>query len=78
MKFHCFHVDHGKDGCHMNINTFMIAIGVFQVFLSQIPALDKQWQLFYFEPFLSFIYSTFLTALSIAKIAGDPLLHFTI
>ncbi|XP_040998963.1 amino acid permease 3-like [Juglans microcarpa x Juglans regia] len=69
MKFHCFDVNHGKDGCHMNINSFMIAIGFFQVFLSQIPAFDQLWQPFYVEPFLSFIYSTFLIALGIAKIS---------
>ncbi|KAG7941197.1 hypothetical protein I3843_16G027000 [Carya illinoinensis] len=69
MKFHCFHVDHGKDGCHMNRITFMLATGFFQVLLSQIPEFDKQWQLFYIEPFLSCIYSTFLIALGIAKIS---------
>ncbi|KAG2663366.1 hypothetical protein I3760_16G025600 [Carya illinoinensis] len=67
MTFHCFQVDHGK--CHMNRITFMLATGFFQVLLSQIPEFAKLWQLFYIEPFLSCVYSTFLIALGIAKIS---------
>ncbi|PRQ31682.1 putative amino acid transporter, transmembrane domain-containing protein [Rosa chinensis] len=42
---YCFHRSGGKDPCHINSNPYMIAFGIMQIVLSQIPNFDQLWRL---------------------------------
>jgi hypothetical protein len=51
----------------------MIAFGVAQLFLSQIPDFHDMWWLSVVAAVMSFFYSTIALALGISKVAGDIL-----
>jgi hypothetical protein len=51
----------------------MIAFGVAQLFLSQIPDFHDMWWLSVVAAVMSFFYSTIALALGISKVAGDML-----
>ncbi|XP_062014343.1 uncharacterized protein LOC133730845 [Rosa rugosa] len=44
-RSNCFHRSGGKDPCHINSNPYMIALGIMQIVLSQIPNFDQLWWL---------------------------------
>lgn len=66
----CVHTSDGKDACHISGNPYMIAFGVAQLFLSQIPDFHNMWWLSIVAAVMSFFYSTIALALGISKVAG--------
>lgn len=70
-RSNCFHKSHGKDPCHMSSNGFMIAFGVMEIFLSQIPDFDQVWWLSIVAAIMSFTYSTVGLGLGIEKVAEN-------
>ncbi|XP_071721900.1 amino acid permease 3-like [Rutidosis leptorrhynchoides] len=70
----CFHTHGGANGnskCEVNSNPYMIAFGVVQIFLSQIPDFDQLWWLSILAAVMSFTYSTIGLGLGIAKVAEN-------
>ncbi|XP_065881101.1 amino acid permease 3-like [Euphorbia lathyris] len=68
-RSNCFHKSGGKDKCEMNANPYMIAFGVAEIFLSQIPDFDQLWWLSIVAAVMSFTYSTIGLGLGIGKVA---------
>ncbi|PRQ31686.1 putative amino acid transporter, transmembrane domain-containing protein [Rosa chinensis] len=68
-RSNCFHKSGGKDPCHINSNPYMIAFGIMQIVLSQIPNFDQLWWLSIVAAVMSFTYSTIGLGLGIAKVA---------
>ncbi|CAM8930015.1 unnamed protein product [Rhodiola kirilowii] len=70
----CLHTHGGVKGdssCKINSNPYMIAFGVMQLFLSQIPGFDQLRWLTAVAAVMSFTYSTIGLALSITKLAEN-------
>ncbi|KAL9666132.1 hypothetical protein QQ045_000456 [Rhodiola kirilowii] len=70
----CLHTHGGAKGeasCKINSNPYMIAFGVVQIFLSQIPDFDQLWWLSAVAAVMSFTYSTIGLALGITKVAEN-------
>ncbi|WCJ44407.1 amino acid permease 3 [Euphorbia peplus] len=68
-RSNCFHKSGGKDACKMNANPYMIAFGVAEIFLSQIPDFDQLWWLSIVAAVMSFTYSTIGLGLGVGKVA---------
>ncbi|KAH0989463.1 hypothetical protein GBA52_000946 [Prunus armeniaca] len=69
-RCNCNHKSGGKNPCHINNNPYMIAFGVSEILLSQIPNFDKLTWLSIVAAVMSFTYSGIGLALGIAKVAG--------
>ncbi|XP_050211687.1 amino acid permease 3-like [Mercurialis annua] len=70
-RSNCFHSSGGKDACHMNANPYMIAFGVVEILLSQIPDFDQLWWLSILAAVMSFTYSTIGLGLGIAQVVQN-------
>ncbi|KAI9128435.1 hypothetical protein K1719_001428 [Acacia pycnantha] len=70
-RSNCYHYSHGKDPCHLSSNGFMIAFGVAEIILSQIPDFDQVWWLSIVAAIMSFTYSTVGLGLGIGKVAEN-------
>ncbi|KAH9757137.1 Amino acid permease 3 [Citrus sinensis] len=68
-RSNCFHSKGDKNPCHMNSNPYMIAFGIVEIVLSQIPDFDQLWWLSIVAAVMSFTYSTIGLGLGIAKVA---------
>ncbi|KAL5559666.1 hypothetical protein UlMin_035877 [Ulmus minor] len=68
-RSNCFHSSGGNDPCHMSSNPYMIAFGISEIFLSQIPDFDQLWWLSLVAAVMSFTYSTIGLGLGVAKVA---------
>lgn len=69
-RSNCYHESHGNDPCHMSSNVYMIAFGIAEVILSQIPDFDQVWWLSIVAAIMSFTYSGVGLGLGVAKVAG--------
>ncbi|KAM1022896.1 hypothetical protein ACFX13_044514 [Malus domestica] len=67
----CFHNSGGKDPCLTSSNPYMLAFGISEIILSQIPNFDKLSWLSIVAAFMSFTYSGIGLALGIAKVAEN-------
>ncbi|GER36384.1 amino acid transporter [Striga asiatica] len=67
----CFHKQGHDAGCHVSNNPSIMAFGLIQLLLSQIPNYEKLTWLSLLAAVMSFAYSSIGLALSIAKIAED-------
>ncbi|CAA0830989.1 Amino acid permease 6 [Striga hermonthica] len=67
----CFHKQGHDAGCHVSNNPSIMAFGLIQLVLSQIPNYEKLTWLSLLAAVMSFAYSSIGLALSIAKIAED-------
>uniref|UniRef100_A0A7N0TPM3 Amino acid transporter transmembrane domain-containing protein n=1 Tax=Kalanchoe fedtschenkoi TaxID=63787 RepID=A0A7N0TPM3_KALFE len=73
-KSSCLHRNGGASGeasCKMNSNPYMIAFGVAQIFLSQIPGFTELWWLSYVAAVMSFTYSSIGVAIGFVKVAEN-------
>ncbi|XP_008219593.1 PREDICTED: amino acid permease 3-like isoform X1 [Prunus mume] len=70
-RCNCNHKSGGKNPCHINNNPYMIAFGVSEILLSQIPNFDKLTWLSIVAAVMSFTYSGIGLALGIAKVAEN-------
>ncbi|KAI5355235.1 PREDICTED: amino acid [Prunus dulcis] len=70
-RCNCNHKSGGKNPCHININPYMIAFGISEILLSQIPNFDKLSWLSIVAAVMSFTYSGIGLALGIAKVAEN-------
>lgn len=73
MKSTCLHKNGGVNeeaACKINSNPYMIAFGILEILLSQIPDFDQLWWLSAVAAFMSFTYSVIGLALGIIKVAG--------
>ncbi|KAL9681560.1 hypothetical protein QQ045_013345 [Rhodiola kirilowii] len=61
----------GEASCKVNSNPYMIAFGILQIILSQIPDFDQLWWLSYVAAAMSFTYSGIGLALGITKVAEN-------
>ncbi|KAL6296763.1 hypothetical protein ACE6H2_004905 [Prunus campanulata] len=69
-RCNCNHKSGGKTPCHTNNNPYMIAFGISEIVLSQIPNFDKLSWLSIVAAVMSFSYSGIGLALAIAKVAA--------
>ncbi|XP_077210813.1 amino acid permease 8-like [Tasmannia lanceolata] len=67
-KSNCYHRKGHKASCETSDNPFMIAFGILQIFLSQIPNFHKLSWLSIVAAFMSFAYSLTGVGLAIAKV----------
>ncbi|KAH9616003.1 hypothetical protein KSS87_017142 [Heliosperma pusillum] len=70
-RSNCFHASSGKNPCHISENPYMIAFGVVEVMLSQIPDFDQIWWLSIVAAVMSFTYSSIGLSLGIAQIVAN-------
>ncbi|KAL6296764.1 hypothetical protein ACE6H2_004906 [Prunus campanulata] len=70
-RSNCYHKSGGKNPCHINNNPYMIAFGISEIVLSQIPNFDKLSWLSIVAAVMSFTYSGIGLALEIAEVAED-------
>ncbi|KAG6419784.1 hypothetical protein SASPL_116296 [Salvia splendens] len=70
-RSNCFHTKGHEDPCKVSSNSYMIAFGVVQVVLSQIPNFDEIWRLSIAAAVMSFTYSTIGLGLAISKVAEN-------
>ncbi|XP_057975123.1 amino acid permease 3-like [Malania oleifera] len=70
-RSNCFHESGGKNPCHTPSNPYMIAFGISEIVLSQIPGFDQIWWLSIVASLMSFTYSSIGLALGIAKVAEN-------
>ncbi|KAL3747310.1 hypothetical protein ACJRO7_016142 [Eucalyptus globulus] len=68
-RSNCFHEKGEKDPCQINSNPYMIAFGIVEIIVSQIPHFDQLWWLSIVAAFMSFTYSIIQLSLSIARVA---------
>ncbi|XP_072999537.1 amino acid permease 1-like [Typha latifolia] len=67
-KSNCFHNrGHGAD-CSVTDSKYMVAFGVVQILLSQLPNFHKLWWLSVLAAIMSLVYSTIAVGLSLARI----------
>ncbi|KAJ6335719.1 hypothetical protein OIU78_012350 [Salix suchowensis] len=67
-RSNCFHQSGGKDPCHMNAYPYMIAFGIVEILLSQIPGFDQLHWLSLVAAAMSFTYSFIGLGLGVAKV----------
>ncbi|KAH9301076.1 hypothetical protein KI387_012659, partial [Taxus chinensis] len=65
----CFHENGDKAPCHPSNNPYMIAFGLVQIIMSQIPDFHRLWWLSIVAAVMSFTYSTIGLGLAIGKVA---------
>ncbi|KAL1561217.1 Amino acid permease 3 [Salvia divinorum] len=70
-RSNCFHTKGHEDPCKVSSNSYMIAFGVLQVILSQIPNFDEIWWLSIVAAVMSFTYSIIGLGLGISKVAEN-------
>ncbi|MED6173558.1 Amino acid permease 3 [Stylosanthes scabra] len=70
-RSNCFHSSGGKNPCHMNSNAYMIAFGVSEIILSQIPDFDRLWWLSIVAAVMSFTYSIIGLGLGVDKVVEN-------
>ncbi|XP_042491140.1 amino acid permease 3-like [Macadamia integrifolia] len=70
-KTSCIHQTKGKDPCKMSSNGYMIAFGIIEILLSQIPDFDQLWWLSIVAAIMSFTYSSIGLGLGITKAAEN-------
>lgn len=70
-RSNCFHKSGGKDLCHVSANGYIIAFGITEVILSQIPDFDQVWWLSIVAAIMSFTYSTVGLGLGITQVAEN-------
>ncbi|GLT56919.1 hypothetical protein SLA2020_299310 [Shorea laevis] len=68
-RSNCFHNWGSKNPCHMNINPYMIALGIVEIIFSQIPDFNRLWWLSIVSAVMSFTYSIIGLGLGIARVA---------
>eukprot|EP00253_Pinus_taeda_P031625 PITA_31625 len=68
-RSNCFSANGHDDPCQVSSNPYMIAFGVVEILLSQIPDFDQIWWLSILAAVMSFTYSTIGLGLGIAKVA---------
>ncbi|GER37721.1 amino acid transporter [Striga asiatica] len=68
-RSNCFHSKGDNSTCRVSSNPYMIAFGVIEIILSQIPDFDQIWWLSIVAAIMSFTYSTIGLGLGIAKVA---------
>ncbi|KAL0339804.1 UNVERIFIED_CONTAM: Amino acid permease 3 [Sesamum radiatum] len=66
-RSNCFHSKRDDSPCRVSSNPYMIAFGVVEIVLSQIPDFDQIWWLSIVAAVMSFTYSTIGLGLAIAK-----------
>eukprot|EP00253_Pinus_taeda_P036270 PITA_36270 len=67
-RSNCFSANGHDDPCHVSSNPYMIAFGVVEILLSQIPDFHQIWWLSILAAVMSFTYSTIGLGLGIAKV----------
>jgi hypothetical protein len=70
-RSNCFHQSAGKDPCHMNAYPYMIAFGIAEILLSQIPGFDQLHWLSLVAAVMSFTYSSIGLGLGIGKVVEN-------
>ncbi|KAL0323319.1 UNVERIFIED_CONTAM: Amino acid permease 3 [Sesamum angustifolium] len=70
-RSNCFHSKGDASPCRVSSNPYMIAFGVAEIVLSQIPDFDQIWWLSIVAAVMSFTYSTIGLGLGIAKVAEN-------
>ncbi|KAL0369275.1 UNVERIFIED_CONTAM: Amino acid permease 3 [Sesamum calycinum] len=70
-RSNCFHSKGDGSPCRVSSNPYMIAFGVAEIVLSQIPDFDQIWWLSIVAAVMSFTYSTIGLGLGIAKVAEN-------
>ncbi|CAN6679364.1 unnamed protein product [Malus baccata var. baccata] len=70
-RSNCFHNSGGKDPCHASYYPYMLAFGIPEIILSQIPNFDKLSWLSIVAAVMSFTYSGIGLALGVAKVAEN-------
>ncbi|XP_023551152.1 amino acid permease 3-like [Cucurbita pepo subsp. pepo] len=68
-RSNCFHASGGKDPCPINSNPYMIAFGIVEIILSQIPDFDQLWWLSIVAAVMSFTYSAIGLGLGVSRVA---------
>ncbi|OWM90110.1 hypothetical protein CDL15_Pgr006431 [Punica granatum] len=68
-RLNCFHDKGEKNPCHANSTPYMIAFGIVEIILSQIPDFDQLLWLSILAAVMSFTYSTIGLGLGVAKVA---------
>ncbi|XP_068320722.1 amino acid permease 3-like [Pyrus communis] len=69
-RSNCFHNSGGKDPCHTSYYPYLLAFGISEITLSQIPNFDKLSWLSTVAAVMSFTYSGIGLAPGVAKVAG--------
>ncbi|KAH8515863.1 hypothetical protein H0E87_004327 [Populus deltoides] len=77
-RSNCFHQSGGQDPCHMNAYPYMIAFGIAEILLSQIPGFDQLHWLSLVAAVMSFTYSSIGVGLGIGKILSVACLIISI
>ncbi|KAL9230356.1 hypothetical protein vseg_005719 [Gypsophila vaccaria] len=67
-KSNCYHKEGHKAACNFSSNPYMIGLGIFEIFLSQIPSFHKLTWLSTLAALMSFGYSSIGIGLSLATI----------
>ncbi|KAL9233362.1 hypothetical protein vseg_008377 [Gypsophila vaccaria] len=70
-RSNCFHTSGGKSPCHISDNPYMIAFGIVEILLSQIPDFDQISWLSIVAAVMSFTYSSIGLVLGIAQVAAN-------
>ncbi|KAM2122568.1 hypothetical protein ACFX1Q_020227 [Malus domestica] len=70
-RSNCFHNSGGKDPCHASYYPYMLAFGIPEIILSQIPNFDKLSWFSIVAAVMSFTYSGIGLALGVAKVAEN-------
>ncbi|XP_030545170.1 amino acid permease 3-like [Rhodamnia argentea] len=70
-RSNCFHKKGDDSPCHSSSTPYMVAFGVIEIVLSQIPDFDQLWWLSIVAAIMSFTYSIIGLALGIAKVAEN-------
>ncbi|CAL1362509.1 unnamed protein product [Linum trigynum] len=70
-RSNCHHKSGLTGSCKVNSNPFMVAFGVAEILLSQIPDFDQLWWLSTVAAVMSFTYSSAGLGLGIAKVAQN-------
>ncbi|KAL3641741.1 Amino acid permease 3 [Castilleja foliolosa] len=73
-RSNCFHSKGNESPCRVSSNPYMIAFGVVEILLSQIPDFDQIWWLSIVAAVMSFTYSTIGLGLGIAKVAENGII----
>lgn len=69
-RSNCFHSKGDNSPCHISSNPYMIAFGIVEIILSQIPDFDQIWWLSIVAAVMSFTYSSIGLLLGILQVAG--------
>ncbi|KAE8098923.1 hypothetical protein FH972_016949 [Carpinus fangiana] len=70
-KSNCYHKEGHESACDFGDTSYMLAFGVVQIVLSQIPNFHNLQWLSILAAFMSFTYSSIGFVLGLAKVAGD-------